>query len=217
MEQEKTAQGPEDVWDLTLFADDVKLQVQDEELLARLLRASSDWADKHGMQWSVNKCAILREPKAEKGSPFELSGQQVENRIEADYLGVTATATGTSHVKCIKRIKKATAFLHQPRGNGIHHGTMTTNSMLAIWRTHILPAATYGLHLVPHHNEQTKAWSTMEKSMMVMVMGCFSEKTRPRLRTVAKALTLRQQREIQMGRYRIAYGSGRRKRQMTEK
>lgn len=127
--------------------------------MVKLLRVSSDWVDKHGMQWSVKKCAILPEPKAEKGSPLELSGQQVENRIEKDYLDTTATATGTSHEKCMKRIKKATTFLHKLRGKGIHHGSMITHSLL--WKAYILSATTYGQYLVRHHYELTNGWSTM--------------------------------------------------------
>lgn len=185
-------------WDVTLFADDVKLQVVKEAALQKLLTASTAWAQDYEMEWSVGKCSILRRGTTGQHATMELDGQAITNEAEAEYLGVTATAQGTTQKASLTRAKKATGLLHMLRNKGVHSGSVTTRRLLTIWKTRVLPIAAYGIHLVPIDQELRRAWETMERTMMISMLGTFSEKTRERLRTIAGQLDLKELRETMM-------------------
>lgn len=189
-EREEESRGPMERWDVTLIADDVKLQAHNEAILQKLLNYSSAWAARYGMEWSANKCVVFREAATDNEHTMELSGRQVAMKTELEYLGIMASATGTTHTKEAERVKKATSALLLLRNNRVHSGTVNTHTLLGIWKTYILPRVSYGLHLVPMHNELKDASDAMKETMMITKMRCFSERTRPRLRTVTRALTL---------------------------
>lgn len=52
-------------WEMTLFADDVKMHARTRDILQQMLIIADEWANKLGMVWVPNKCVILATP-AEK-------------------------------------------------------------------------------------------------------------------------------------------------------
>lgn len=89
---------------------------------------------------------------------MELSRKQVAIKTEAEYLGVMATATETTHTKRAERVNKAAAALHLLRNNAVHSGTVYTHTLMGIRKTYIFPKASYRLLLAPMHNELKEAW-----------------------------------------------------------
>lgn len=73
--------------DLTLFADNFKLQAKIETELQEMPTGAERWAIKFGMTWSVGKCEVLAHEIANNTKKFELSGQEVQYEDHVDYLG----------------------------------------------------------------------------------------------------------------------------------
>lgn len=76
-------------------------------------------------------------------------GRNIRIYSVTEYLGITATAAGTAHGTNIKRIKSAALAIHKLRNRGVHNGVVNSQRLLEIWNTHVMPRATYGLHVVP--------------------------------------------------------------------
>lgn len=190
--------SPASNWNVTLFADDVKLQGKDGNTIQKLIAESELWAKQFGREWNVNICNVLWPGNIARVPQIIMNIRKIDNDSEAEYPGISASAGGTTSKANAKRLKGAVAMLHILKRHGIHSGTATSYLLLRIWNTCILPKATYGLHLVPRSNELKSDWSQLEKIMMVNILGCFSEKTRDRLRTVSRQLSLTEQREVQM-------------------
>lgn len=191
-------QTTEQAWQMTLFADDVKIQAKDDKVLQRLLDAASGWACKYGMTWNSSKCTIIRTGDVEQAPQLKISGREIKNSTKAEYLGITATAKGTAPDATIRRIGNAVKMAMGLRNAGIHFGKATTTTLIRIWETLIVPRAAYGVHLVPLTNELKEKWDQLERLMLINTMGCFSPKNRERLRTVGRVLSLTQTREVRM-------------------
>lgn len=190
--------GLREKWNVTLFADDVKLQAQNPALLQQLLVAATEWAEAYGMTWSIRKCAILKRSDNTTEQKQEMNGEELELRSEAKYLGISATANGTGSGTNIKRLRAASRLLQMMKRKGLHSGTTPTNTILKIWQTYVLPKCTYGVHLVPLDEDMKKEWNMTEQTLMVMAMGCFSPRTRKRLRQIGNILSLEEQRKVSM-------------------
>lgn len=87
-----------------MFAEDVKVQARPDYIMDELLKATTEWVVAHGMTWNTKKCAILRK----EGSPLDqtttIQGQAISNYAEAEYLGVTATASGNTESAMMRRV-----------------------------------------------------------------------------------------------------------------
>lgn len=185
-------------WQMTLFADDVKLQAKDERLMQRLLTAATKWAHRYEMTWSAGKCTIVRKNEQTEADTLEIGGQSIKNSTRAEYLGITATASGTAEDSTVERIKKAKKIAASLKQAGIHYGKATTDTLLRIWDMFVIPKATYGIHLVPLTEEIVKEWESLERLWMISTMGCYSGRTRNRLRTIGRIPTVSQVREMRM-------------------
>lgn len=98
----------------------------------------------------------------------------------------------------IERLKAADTVMHMRRRNGLHSGNVNTATILMPWKSLVLPKVKYGLHLVPMCEVVRKIWAEVKKTVMVTAIGCFSEKMRKRLRTLAGILTSDQIQDMQM-------------------
>lgn len=172
-------------WDITMFADDVKIQAVDYSTLQLLLKHVERWAQDNGMTWGVSKCAVLTETRP-RPEPLLLAGSALEYRDEAEYLGVSATATGVSETKSINRLRGAKSKLNLLRNMGVHSGRIPSAQMLRICEALVLTGALYGLHLVPLSTEVMMAWKDLEDSFMKTCLGCAAPSRHARLRAITK-------------------------------
>lgn len=150
------------------------------------------------MEWSVNKCSILKTNGTAPQTTFKRNRQQIKNEMNAEYSGVTATEMGTGHNTGVTRIRKATAILYSLIKGGLHLGAVNMRDLLKNSKTYALPVATFGIHFIPLHDSLRTEWDDMERIMMIEMMGCFSVKTKRRLRAIAGLRKLVQQREMKM-------------------
>lgn len=185
-------------WDLTMFADDVKVQAETEVVLQPLLNTLATWAKEHGMTWNVNKCHIVGTGNPTPRAPLKLAGSEVGTANKAEYLGVSIDARGTLADTNIRRIESAIKMSYALGRAGIQCGKVITATMLEIWETLILPKATYAVHLVPKTEQMVKKWDELEKTMLVSTTGCYSSRHKARLLQIVKWPTLQQRREVAM-------------------
>lgn len=129
---------------------------------------------------------------------LRMNGVEINNNTQAKYLGVTRTAQGTATNANTKRIKAGSAMLSQMKERGIHCGRILLRTVLKIWQTFILPKASYGLHLVQLDEDVKNHWRGLEKSLIITTLGCFSKRTRKRLRSIAHLTTPEQLRALRM-------------------
>lgn len=129
---------------------------------------------------------------------LRLNSEPIQDATEAKYLGVTARAYGTGETENIARIKKTISSLIVLKRKGIHAGRIRSSQLIGVWNTCFRPQATHGVHLVPLTGELQKQWDIMEKITMINLLGCFSEKTRGRLRRIGRQQSLQETRITQM-------------------
>lgn len=127
-----------------------------------------------------------------RASLLDKSGQKISSGRRTDYLGLTATASGTAADATIRRIHVAMGLAMALRNAGVHSGTVTTATLIEVSETFILPKATHGIHLVPCTRQVQDKWDGMENMLMINTMGCFSGRNSERLRTVSRMPILQQ-------------------------
>lgn len=95
-------------WDVTLFADDVKLRKNRVDTMNKLLKASEDCALIYGMKWAPEKCRkIMYTGPHETSLAFILINQEVLITKAATYLGITATPTEVADDETRQRLHQA--------------------------------------------------------------------------------------------------------------
>lgn len=182
-------------WDITMFADDVKLQADDSPTLQQALNATGTWATKYNMTWNIDKCTVMI-PRDWGNTLFCLMGKQITQATTAVYLGMTAKADGISPAACISRIQKARSRIKLLRSCGIHAGKIASDMMLAICKSCILSTATYGLHLIKPDYDLEAGWKKMEKEIFRTCLGCYAPRFHHRLRTLSGLQSLRERQEV---------------------
>lgn len=165
-------------WEITMFADDVKMQATNAKMMQHLLHTATSWAARHGMVWSTIKCKTLRTTAEMRDPKLELAGVKMDNSEQTEYLAVTATTLGTGDEATHNRISKTMRMAQALRREGIHYGSLDSNLLLRVWETHVLPKATYGLHLCSKTDRVVERWQALEKCMIITALGCFTEKNR---------------------------------------
>lgn len=97
--------------DITMLADDIKLQTTTKAQLQNVLKQCDEWATKNEMIWSVRKCAVMSQE--DETMDLYLMGKIIAQKSQATYLGITTTAWETSAEDVLKEFRK----LHcEPRG-----------------------------------------------------------------------------------------------------
>lgn len=178
-------------WEVTLFADDVKLMAKEPGLLQDLLWDSEKWANETGMLWSIKKCHILTTPDRPM-QRFELCGETIQIATKTCYLGVLITNNGVLAEGSTERVKKARFKVQLLRKLGLHAGIVSAKALLDICETFIYSTATYGIHLTPPDHELYEAWAKLERDVLILALGCFTESRRGRLRDVSKLPSLQE-------------------------
>lgn len=126
------AQYGKEAWNLTLFAEDVKIQAGNEHNLQELLTAAGDWAVHYGMNWNIKKCTTVRDTGQQWTPSLKLQGQGIRNDTKAEYLGVTESSKGTNTDANIRRIQRANITGLKLKHLGLHSGTLTMATVLQI-------------------------------------------------------------------------------------
>lgn len=178
-------------WEATLFADDVKLMAQDSQILQRLLRVSGEWAKRTDMVWSTSKCCVLTNDMT-TSTQLVLAGDILKTTTKATYLGFKITNETVLAEESTSRVGKARGKLHLLKTAGLHAATMESGKLLQICESFILSTATYGIHLTPQDAALDEKWEQLEKNIIILAMGCYTETRRARLRDIAKLLSLQE-------------------------
>lgn len=112
--------------------------------------------------------------------------------MTARYLGYVITNNGVSEKGFTERIKMARAKIQLLRSSGLHADTVSTEKLLDICESFVISTARYGIHITSTDKELHDAWANLEKDMLILAMGCFTESRRNRLRDTAKLLSLQE-------------------------
>lgn len=80
----------------------------------------------------------------------------------------------------------------------IQSGRYKSGTLIEMCNALIPPKVTYGLHLVPLNPDLSQAWTAIENLKMIIMLDCYSKKTKSRLRTISRQLTLVQRRGLQI-------------------
>lgn len=180
-----------DKWEVTLFADDIKVMAANAKILQGLLDVSGDWATEAGMVWSTKKCSVLG-PRTTEHPQFKLNGELVQWVPRATYLGTDIKNEGVLAGGSVERVRKSRRKLHLLRTLGIHAGALPAGTLLNICESFVLSTATYGIHLTPRDPELRDEWLQLEKEIIILATGCFTATRRDRLRDVTKLLSLQE-------------------------
>lgn len=84
------------------------------------------------------------------------------------------------------------------RRYGLHSGRINSNKLLKLWNALGLRKVKCEPHLVPVQPELAKAWVQFEKALLITLLGCFSERTRNRLRIISRIPRMEYLRESQL-------------------
>lgn len=191
--QPKTQDLANKVWDVCLFADDVKIQTHSSGIMKNLLRASDDWANTYGMKWAPTKCRIIMETTASQEKPiFVLENEEIPVTKSATYLGVTATPHGVTDDATKQRLKQAMSRTHILRRHGVHEGNYTSKEMVHICKALIYSLVLYRLHLTPLSEETKQKWTKMEEYILRMALGTYSKHKHGQLMKIAGLLPLKE-------------------------
>lgn len=182
-------------WAITMFADDVKVMAADTEVLQALLHRSAEWATNYGMKWSTQKCVIVT-PPGSTPLAMKLSGDDIRVDGQTKYLGFQITHRGVLPDGSVERLKRARGRLHILRNAGIHAATANAHRILQICDSLILSTALYGIHMTPNHTNVAESWAALEKDILILALGCFSEQQRSRLRDITKTTSLQETRGL---------------------
>lgn len=127
------------------FADDGTINVENEKIGQELLDVAERWADQHGMEYNVQKCAVVSAEPAR----LYLSGQLVPQVEQYKYLGAPFRVEGGLDMfewanAQVERLQKGLKTL-QARA-----GLAGPAARLALYKTFVAPYLDYGralLHL----------------------------------------------------------------------
>lgn len=187
-------------WDITIFADDVKLHARTRELLQRMLTIATNWAARFEMIWAPNKCVILTTPEErEIGPALVLANTPVKEEERATYLGMTITAKGVADTESVARISRATRLAHMLRAEGINTTTLSMTALTKVAKTIVLSIAGYAVHLVRRTERLKKEWLRMESSIASLVFGGAGDTQLNTVRALCRMPTLSEMVAIRMG------------------
>lgn len=175
---------------LVLFADDLKIQAQNETGLQKALDTATKWADEHGMTWGTSKCQILTRPEKQKSTKLRLADSILATKTKTTYLGIEAAWNGVVDDKQTERIRKATSCLHALNRCGINTNRFNSVTISKVCKTFVIPKATYGIHLAQLKQETKDQWETLEKRIIQATLGWHTERRKPRLRAIARITSL---------------------------
>lgn len=184
-----------ELWEVTMFADDVKLQASSKQALQALLDGATKWAAQTGMAWNVAKCKVLA-PPWDENHHFTLTKQTVPNCKEVTYLGISVNVLGLGTSASIEKVKAARMRVRLLRSSGIHAGKVPGRTMLDICNAFIFSTATYNLHLVQHSHTLQMEWNRLEKDVIKVCFGCYDPHYHNRLKRIAGLPSLSERQEI---------------------
>lgn len=113
---------------------------------------------------------------------------QVDNK--AKHLGVMARNKGVTAENSMKSTPSAIQKTNLLPVAGIHEGKTPQTTMLTIHETFVQPLAIYAIHLTPESREVQESWDKLEKEITKRAFGIYWERSRVRLRNIAKLNTL---------------------------
>ena len=155
MESELQTARVEEMVDVSVFADDVKIRARTANGLQKGLDVCGKWAKCAKMTWSAPKCHVL-EPESPSSSATQnnyfLSGEPLKVSNSAVYLGVTLRGTRLSTDRNIARVTAAFQRIGLLKAAGIHRKFVPSAKLVEICKTYVYPVADYGLHLMRLNN-----------------------------------------------------------------
>lgn len=150
---------------VTLFADDVKLLARTLANMQTALDMSTSWADEHGMEWSVQKSCIIG-----LRTSMKLNGQQLQQKEEDIYLGVSMGPRGVTDTKLLQRLHAATNMLATLR-RVTRTWKTTLRQRRALVKTYVLSIVDYLLYLQPMTSAVKHKAEQLENQCLTYVLA----------------------------------------------
>ena len=177
---------------ISLFADDVKIQAKNQEALKASIKICSEWADDFGMQWSTKKCHILEPTHINDPGKYILSGKELMPCKQATYLGVTLGSENILPTKNLARVENAVKRLNMLRACGLNRQTLSSAKLINICKAFVFPVAQYAVHLLPDPCRDASSighkLEELDYKVVEYAMGCVSKNSvdvsteRPRIK-----------------------------------
>ena len=161
---------------ISLFADDVKIQARDKMVLTKSIKVCSEWAEVYGMLWSTRKCHILEPSQMAEPGKYNLSGKELSCCNQAIYLGVTLGKDNILPVKNLSRVENAAKRINMLKACGLSRQNLSSAKLINICKSFIYPVAQYGVHLLPHTSRPVSRighrLEELDYKVIEYAMGC---------------------------------------------
>ena len=168
--------------DLSMFADDVKIQAKTAAGLQGALEVCTKWAIETRSTWNVKKCHVLEPDLPGHAGPrgtYYLAGQKVSVSESAEYLGVTLRGDSIVTDKNIERAKAACQRIGMLKAIGINRKQVTSAQLVDICRTFVYPVADYATHLMPINMnggcELKEELERLDHKVVEFAIGCIEK------------------------------------------
>ena len=160
--------------EISLFADDVKVQSASAKGLQMALDVSTAWAEDMKATWSVSKCHILEPETVSEPGKYVLAGKEVDVAESAEYLGVTLKHGRIDATRNILRVRAAMNRLNMLKAIGVNRKRVPSAQLVAICRTFVYPMADYATHLIPFgkRNELFAQLEVLDYRVVEYCLGC---------------------------------------------
>lgn len=155
--------------DITMFADDLKIQSHEEQTIQKALDVCTSWGGKYHMRWNTAKSMAMG-PKADVHNKLTLQGQHLKTVQLAAYLGVATTASGTTEKECMRRIQNAMKRANMLRAVNVHDHNYTAATMWEIYRSVMVPTATHVVHLSRYSAELQSCWNRIIETILRIIL-----------------------------------------------
>ena len=162
--------------EISLFADDVKVQAASSKGLQMALDVSTAWAEDTKATWSVSKCHILEPETVSEPGKYELAGKQIEVVEAAEYLGVSLKHGRIDTTRNVSRVRAAIRRLGLLKSIGVNRKRVPSAQLVAICRTFVYPVADYATHLLSFRkqkvNELFEQLELLDYRVAEYCLGC---------------------------------------------
>ena len=135
---------------VSLFADDVKIQAKSRTALQAAIRICSERAIDFSMKRSTRKCHIIEPSHTTVPGKYQLSEENMLCCNQETYLGVTLGKENISPVKNLTRVENALKRINMLRACGLNRQTLSSAKLVNICKAFVFPVAQYAVHLLPN-------------------------------------------------------------------
>ena len=155
---------------ILLYADDVVILAENEEMLQKMLKIVNDYGNEFSLNFNSNKCGIMILNKPEEGREDFRLGNEIISRVRNyTYLGVLFDEGGTGKAK-LDRIFKANQWWGR-LGSVTKFRSNKYEVLRGLWKSIAIPGILYAMNVINWNIEEINKMEVIQNKVGRLGLG----------------------------------------------